>query len=66
MSKVHVMFKLINGDRFIKIFMVADNESAKDIIDTFLYRYNMVCPFMCERCDYDYEIYKVEKFFEKD
>lgn len=46
MSKVYVMFKLINGDRFIKIFIVADNESAKDIIDTFLYWYNMVCPFM--------------------
>lgn len=66
MSKVHVMFKLINGDRFIKIFIVSDNESAKDIIDTFIYKYNMVCRFMCERCDYDFEIYKVETFFEKD
>ena len=45
MSKVYVMFKLINGDRFIKIFMVADSESTKDTIDTFLYRYNMCCLF---------------------
>ena len=62
MTKEHVMFKLINGDRFIHIFMVRPDESSKDVIETYIYNYNQSCYTREEMCNYDYEIYKVESF----
>ena len=60
MTKIHVMFKLLNGNRFLDILMVRPDESSKDLIETYIYKYNQSCHNLGEQCNYDYEIYKVE------
>lgn len=60
MTKIHVMFKLLNGNRFIDTMMVRPDESAKDVVESYIYKYNQSCYTMGEQCNYDYEIYKFE------
>ena len=43
MTKIHVMFKLLNGNRFIDTMMVRPDESAKDVVETYIYGYNESC-----------------------
>lgn len=60
MTKIHVMFKLLNGNRFIDTMMVRPDEGAKDVVESYIYKYNQSCYTMGEQCNYDYEIYKFE------
>ena len=43
MTKIHVMFKLLNGNRFLDTLMVRPDESSKDLIETYSYKYNQSC-----------------------
>lgn len=60
MTKIHVMFKLLNGNRFIDTMMVRPDEGAKDVVESYIYKYNQSCYTMGEQCNHDYEIYKFE------
>lgn len=60
MTKIHVMFKLLSGNRFIDTMMVRPDEGAKDVVESYIYKYNQSCYTMGEQCNYDYEIYKFE------
>lgn len=43
MTKIHVMFKLLNGNRFIDTMMVRPDEGAKDVVESYIYKYNQSC-----------------------
>lgn len=56
MTKDLVKFVCFDGSTFIKEFMVKNDESLKDIIETFIYNYNKTKTCLDEMCCYVYEL----------
>lgn len=56
-----VRFKRYDGSIFHRTFIVKDNESSQDIIETFIYNYNKTKYKVSEMCSYVYEILQVDK-----
>lgn len=62
MTKEIVKFVCFDGTTFTEEFMVKDDESSKDIIETFIYNYNYNKGKTCleEMCCYAYQLLTVE------
>lgn len=56
MTKETYKFVCMDGSTFIKAFNVKDDESSKDIIETFIYNYNKDKTLLEEMCLYDYDL----------
>lgn len=54
MTKYLVKFVCFDGSTFTKEFIVKDDESLKDIIETFIYNYNKTKTCLEEICSYYY------------
>lgn len=61
MTKETVKFVCHDGSTFTKEFMVKDDESSKDIIETFIYNYNKSKSFLDEMLCYTYQFLTVER-----
>ncbi len=55
-----VRFKRYDGSIFHRTFIVRDDESSQDIIETFIYNYNKTKYKVSEMCSYVYEILQVD------
>lgn len=55
-----VRFKRYDGSIFHRTFIVRDDESSQDIIETFIYNYNKTNYKVSEMCSYVYEILEVK------
>ena len=56
-----VRFKRYDGSIFHRTFIVRDDESSQDIIETFIYNYNKTKYKVSEMCSYVYEILQVDR-----
>ena len=61
MTRETVKFVCFDGSTFTKEFMVKDNESSKDIIETFIYNYNKGKTCLDEMLCYAYQLLTVER-----
>lgn len=61
MTKETVKFVRYDGLTFTKEFLVKDDESSKDIIETFIYNYNKGKNCLDEMCCYAYQLLTVER-----
>lgn len=60
MTKETYKIVCMDGSTFIKTFNVKDDESSKDIIETFIYNYNKDKTLLEEMCLYVYDLVDVE------
>lgn len=61
MTRETFKFVRYDGLTFTKEFMVKDNESSKDIIETFIYNYNKSKSCLDEMLCYTYQLLTVER-----
>lgn len=61
MTKLIVKFLCMDGSTFTYDFIIKDDESAKDKIESFIYNYNKNKSFLELMCLYVYEILSSER-----
>ena len=63
MTKLTVKFTIVDGSNFYQTFFVKDDESSKDIIESFIYNYNKTEYRIEKICPYIYDLVAVETLY---
>ena len=61
MTREIVRFTRFDGSVFCRTFIIKDDESSQDIIETFIYNYNKTKYKASDMVDYNYELLQVER-----
>lgn len=61
MTREIVRFTRFDGSVFHRTFIIKDNESSQDVIETFIYNYNKTKYKTSEMVNYNYEILQFER-----
>lgn len=60
MTREIVKFTRFDGLVFCRIFIIKDDESSQDIIETFIYNYNKTKYKASDMVNYNYELLQVD------
>lgn len=61
MTREIVRFTRFDGSVFCRTFIIKDDESSQDIIETFIYNYNKTKYKTSDMVNYNYELLQVER-----